>query len=247
MKLTDLIETMIDGALDDVHTALPARVERFDPTTLRGEVVPLIKRRFEKGADPEPLPPILDVPFVMPKAGSFVMRWPVRRGDVVLLVFSERALDYILTDGRPQDPQLRRRHALDDAIAIPGMLHRGEGTLPAEHGEDVLLLHRDKSVKLVMRSDGTMLIENPEASAKWEMAENGEITLTVPPHVVRLVPNGPAIIESPTLLLGSETAEEGVPLGQTLKEWLDTHTHSANGAGPPTSPSPAPSEKVFVE
>ena len=64
----------------------------------------------------------------MPKAGPFVMRWPVKKGDVVLVVFSERALDYILTDGQPQDPQLRRRHALDDAIALPGLLHRGEGS-----------------------------------------------------------------------------------------------------------------------
>src|SRR5690554_2824948 len=169
MKLVDLIQAMIDEALDDVHTCLPARVEKFDSKTLRGEVVPLVKRRFKKEGAPEPLPPILDVPFAMPKAGPFIMRWPVRRGDVVLVVFSERALDYILTDGQPQDPRLRRRHALDDAIAIPGLMHRGEGTLPGAHGQDVLLLHRDNGVKVVMQADGKILIENPGASAKWEL------------------------------------------------------------------------------
>lgn len=255
MKLTQIISTMIEQRLDDVHTALPARVERFDPATLRGEVVPLIKRRFEKDGEPEPLPPILDVPFVMPKAGPFIMRWPVRRGDVVLIVFSERALDYILTDGQPQDPQLRRRHALDDAIAIPGILHRGEGALSREHGEDVLLLHRDHGVKVVMQADGKILIENPAASAKWELAPSGEITLTVPPHVVRLVPGGAAVLESPQLLLGGPDANEGVPLGLQLKEWLDSHTHpytwtsgaGASTTGPPTSPSPDPSQVVFAK
>src|SRR5690606_10515659 len=91
MRIHELVSKMLDQALDDVHTALPARVERFDPTTLRGEVVPLIKRQVTKDDEPEPLPPILDVPFWMPKAGPFVLRLPVRRGDVVLVVFSERA------------------------------------------------------------------------------------------------------------------------------------------------------------
>src|SRR5690606_29719193 len=137
MRIHELVRKLIDQALADVHTALPARVEQFDPTTLRGEVVPLVKRRVTKDGEPEPWPPILDVPFWMPKAGPFIMRWPVRRGDVVLIVFSERALDYIMTDGQPQDPRFRRRHALDDAIALPGLLHQGEGTLPGHHGEDV--------------------------------------------------------------------------------------------------------------
>ena len=252
MKLIDLIQAMINEALDDVHTCLPARVEKFDPTTLRGEVVPLIKRRLAKDGEPEPLPPILDVPFWMPKAGPFVLRLPVRRGDTVLVVFAERALDYLLLDGQPQDPQFRRRHALDDAIAIPGLLHMGEGGLPSEHDRDVLMLHRDVGAKMVMCDDGAVMVENPDAAARMQMAANGEITLQVPPHVVRLVPGGPAIIESPDVRLGGGDADEGVPLGKQLKEWLDEHEHSyswtdsggSGTTGPPTSASPNPSEVV---
>lgn len=247
---------MVNEALTDVHTAIPARVEKYDPETLRGEVVPLIKRRLEKGGEPESLPPILDVPFQMPKAGPFILRWPVRRGDTVLVVFSERALDYIMTDGKPQDPRLRRHHALDDAIAIPGLMHLGEGKLPGKHGDDVLLLHRESGVKIVMQADGKVLIENPSASASWELEPSGETVLTTPPHIVRLIPGGAAILESPELLLGGEGAEEGVPLGAQLKEWLDNHTHdvsyswTSEGGGatvtsaPPSAPSPDPSEVV---
>lgn len=252
MKLSQLIDAMINEALDDVHTAIPARVEKFNPQTLRGEVVPLVKRKLEQDGEPEALPPILDVPFQMPKAGPFIMRFPVRRGDTVLVVFSERALDYIMTDGEPQDPRLRRRHALDDAIAIPGLMHLGEGKLPGEHGDDAILLHRDNGVKIVLQADGKVLIENPDKSAKWELMPDGETVLTTPPHVVRLVPGGPAVLESPDLRLGGEDADEGVPLGKQLKEWLDGHEHPytwTSGAGsgttgPPTSPSPDPSEVV---
>lgn len=221
MRLTKLVATMIDQALDDVHTALPARVERFDPTTLRGDVVPLVKRRVKQGGEPEPLPPILDVPFWMPKAGLFVLRFPVRRGDVVLLVFSERALDYLLVDGQPQDPRLRRRHALDDAIAIPGLLHMGEGALPADHAGDVALFDRATGNKIVLKASGDCVIHVPAGR----------------------------------IYLADEGADEAAARGTSLKEWLDNHQHPyswTSGAGsgttgPPTTPSPEPSEKVFLK
>lgn len=62
-----------------------------------------------------------------------------------------------------------------------------------------------------------------------------------------------------TLLLGSPGATEGVPLGASLKAWLDGHAHTYTPGGgpltltsPPTSapavpdPSPSPSAKVKV-
>lgn len=249
MRISELVQAMIDQALDDVHTALPARVERFDPTRLRGEVSPLVKRYLGKANDSVPLPPILDVPFWMPKAGPFVLRLPVTKGDVVLLVFAERAMERLLVDGTPQDPGRSRRHALDDAIAIPGLLHQAEGALPGEHGSDVLLLHRQTGVRLLFKADGTVAVENPAASSRWEMAPDGKTTLATPPHVVELRPGGPAVITSPSLLLGSDQASEGVPLGQQLKKWLDAHVHTLPDGmtGPPTAPSPDPSKKVFSE
>lgn len=247
MKLQDFVRHLIGEAIDDIHTALPARVEKFDPVTLRGEVIPLAKWRTKKDGGPEPMPVILDVPFWMPKAGPFVLRMPVQRGDTVLLVFAERALDYILADGKPQDPKLTRCHALDDAIALPGLLHQGEDPLLGEHDEDVILWHREKKVKWVLKADGTVLIENLSMKSKWEMKPDGMTHLETPPHVVKLIPDGAAVIESPMILLGSEEAAEGVPLGTQLKTWLDGHTHSASGAGPPSAPSPDPSKKVKLE
>lgn len=221
MRIHELVRKMIDQALDDVHTALPARVERFDLVTLRGEVVPLVKRKVQREGEPEPWPPILDVPFWMPKAGPFVLRLPVQRGDVVLLVFSERALDYLLVDGQPQDPRFRRRHALDDAIAIPGLLHQGEGALPSEHGQDVALFDRNNGNKIVLKASGDCILHIPAGR----------------------------------IYLADEGATEGAARGTSLKQWLDEHTHpyywtdpgGSDVTGPPTTPSPEPSKKVFLE
>jgi len=73
---------------------------------------------------------------------------------------------------------------------------------------------------------------------------------------VVIKPDNEIIIESEEkVYLGSSEAEEGVPLGSQLKEWLDGHTHDyswtdSGGSGTtdaPGSESPEPSEKVVVE
>lgn len=69
------------------------------------------------------------------------------------------------------------------------------------------------------------------------------------------VNNGKVTIKSDEILLGSDSAAEGVPLGNQLKDWLDNHTHDYSwsdsaGSGStssPTSTSPAVSEKVKIE
>ena len=71
------------------------------------------------------------------------------------------------------------------------------------------------------------------------------------------------LVVSTTLRLGADTATEGVPLGTSLKSYIDGHTHlpgtfttpvgSGGGGGPvtgvsgaPTTSSPSPSSVVKV-
>lgn len=55
------------------------------------------------------------------------------------------------------------------------------------------------------------------------------------------VNKGKVSIKAQEVLIG-DGAIEGVPLGDTLKDWLDNHTHP--NVGKPTSPSPDPSKRV---
>lgn len=67
-------------------------------------------------------------------------------------------------------------------------------------------------------------------------------------------PSGEVIVEADLIKLG-QNAEQGIPLGSDLKQWLDNHTHpyswsDSAGSGtssPPTEESPEPSEKAVVE
>ncbi len=74
-----------------------------------------------------------------------------------------------------------------------------------------------------------LIIANKDFSTKVVLKENGDI-----------------IIQGNKVFLGNESAIEGIPLGDTLKEWLDSHTHPAPGGvtGNPSSQSPEPSKVV---
>ena len=67
-------------------------------------------------------------------------------------------------------------------------------------------------------------------------------------------PSGEVIVDAELIKLG-QNAEQGIPLGGDLKQWLDNHTHpyswsDPGGSGtssPPTEKSPEPSQKAVIE
>lgn len=140
--LAQLFNAVLTQRLTDVHTAMPARVEKFDAVKQVADCAPLLQAKVETeaGFETVSLPVVPNVPVVFPGGGDFRVTFPVKPGDVVLLVFSEASLDrWQAMDGvQPADG---RRHHLADAIAIPG-LHsnknpwKGHSTAGATIGHD---------------------------------------------------------------------------------------------------------------
>lgn len=124
--LAEAIRRALEARASEICTAIPARVESYDPATQRCSAQPLIRRGYEDetGArQVERLPVVTDVPVVFPGAGAYSITFPVAKGDTVLLVFSQASLDKWLQSGKDIDPLDDRRHSLTDAIAIPGLRH----------------------------------------------------------------------------------------------------------------------------
>lgn len=127
-SLTTVITDHIQSHLDELHTAMPARVERYDPARQEVDVKPLIKDAWPDeeatmGIRPVEYPVIPGVPVLFPGAGAFRITWPINRGDGVLLVFSEVALDIWKNSlaNTIVDPQAYWRHHIADAMALPGL------------------------------------------------------------------------------------------------------------------------------
>lgn len=175
------IDNMIEERISDLHTCMLGRIENFDPVKMKATVKPLLKRKF-KGKQAEDLPLITEVPVSLLKAGPFYIRPPYQKGDIVLLVFSERALDNVIANGVGQDPESNRKHSLDDAIIISGIMPFNQ-SLPSEHGDDLLIGKTDGSVKVVIKNNNDITVETKgnasiHADGSLSITSGDDMTIT---------------------------------------------------------------------
>ena len=141
-SLVEELNEFINSRLGDLHVSMPARVESYDAATQKVSVTPLIRRGFLDESDTrvtKELPVLTDVPVQFQGAGNFKITFPIAKGDTVLLVFSDFSLERWLADGGTGvDPEDDRRHAISDAVAIPGILSFAEASDQVADGAMVL-------------------------------------------------------------------------------------------------------------
>lgn len=124
-SLAEVIRLAMEHRLQDVHVALPGRIEKYDAASQKADVQPMIQRRVATSEGDEileALPKLTDVPIVFPRSKEFFVSFPLAAGDYVLLVFNERSLDnfYIGELDEQADPDDFRLHDISSAVAIPG-------------------------------------------------------------------------------------------------------------------------------
>lgn len=122
-ELTAVIKGYTDGALQNVHTALPGTVVSYEASSGKASVQPAGKWKGDDGQEVA-YPVIHNVPVLFPcgAGGAAGMTFPLHAGDGCLLVFSESQTDDFLSDSDvSEDP---RRHDLNDAICLPGLYNR---------------------------------------------------------------------------------------------------------------------------
>lgn len=111
---------LINESVLNIHTSMPCKVIGYNESTMRAKIQPLFMMK-EIGRSPEVLPPINDVPVLFQKYkvnGVTETHIPVlSSGDVVLVVFSQRAIDDVLS-GKVSYPDVNRHHDIHDAIVV---------------------------------------------------------------------------------------------------------------------------------
>lgn len=119
--LEELIGNGIRAELLDLHTMLPAKVEKYDPVTQKASISPLLKKKYTDGGIVK-MPVINDVPVQWPSGGDAFIHMPLGAGDTGMAIFSERSLDKWLSgEGGFVLPDDIRHHDISDAIFIPGI------------------------------------------------------------------------------------------------------------------------------
>jgi len=111
--------------LESTRVSGPGKITAYDDTKCRASVQLLIKENLP-GPDGErnlKLPAVInDVPVIFEGSGGSRIRYPITRGDIVLVVHSDRSLDRWLYSGGEIDPGDDRLHHIGDAVAYPGLM-----------------------------------------------------------------------------------------------------------------------------
>lgn len=147
---SEVIRRAIESRLGDVYTALPGRVESYDPSSQTADVAPCVKRPVPTANGDiilEKMPIIPNVQILFPRGGAFTISWPIAKGDHVLLVFMTYAIGQWRKTGETSPPGDLRMHHLSNAIAIP-ILAPNAGALPESQAGDNAYIIAGPMIKL---------------------------------------------------------------------------------------------------
>lgn len=145
-SLTEVIESVLERRLLDLHTSIPGIIQSYDPNNKTVDVRPAIKRKFIEDGSEQELNLITDVPVAFLQTNSFIFSVPLQKGDEVLLIFSERSMDKWLRDGKIVNPEDPRKFDLSDAIAVP--ILKPIGTGKKADSSNALIEHGAASLKM---------------------------------------------------------------------------------------------------
>ena len=152
------LDRFIDRKMMELRVCMPGVIQAFDPATQTVTAQPSIKMKAGMEEDGSmgkyvDLPPILKVPLVIPYAqdAGLLLTLPIRPGDECLLLFADRAIDYVAEHGGVQPPPIGpmestshpRAHHLTDAICIPGFIAERKA-VPAYSTENIEMRDRER-------------------------------------------------------------------------------------------------------
>lgn len=169
--LAETIYIAIDSKLINLNTCMPGIVEKYDPVAKRADIQPSIKKKYTADGEVVSLPVIPNVPMCFMQTRTSIISVPVKVGDDILIIFSERSIDnWKSGDGGAQiDPLDIRKFDLSDAFAIPICKPLGTG-VPAE-GEPIYVKNIDSIGRF--HENGQIKLENPIAYV--DIKANGDI------------------------------------------------------------------------
>lgn len=145
--LVDAVDKLITTKINELHTAIPAKIEEFDPVRCTATVKPFGKMVLTNGKTLD-YPKINDVPVFFPHASnmSALIVFPVKAGDVCLLIFSEQTLDNWKSNGTKNS---ELKYSLSNAVAIPGLFaHAPDAVAESVNSEAIVVKHDKTKIKI---------------------------------------------------------------------------------------------------
>lgn len=218
-NLTQILKIGFDGLQNEIHTALPARVIKFN-TKDNTVQVELMINQLSKNGKTLIIPPLDDVPVQFFRGGDFVITTPIRSGDEGLCVFAERCIDGWFESSNKNTPLDFRLHDYSDGFFLTGFSSKPKAVRNVDlDGICMRTLEKDTYIKL---TKGKILI-------KGNIEQEGDYK-----HIGKFIQKGSFTqTEGDSQSSGTITANEVIASGVSLK----SHTHGGDSGGKTTQPN----------
>jgi hypothetical protein len=109
------LNDLFDTKLSELHTMLICRVVGTAGT--KATVQPIGKRKGADGVIRE-YPQLVNLPVMSTRYGTTNLTPTYQSGDMVVVVFSERAIDRVIDSTGTVDPGSYRKHNINDGVVI---------------------------------------------------------------------------------------------------------------------------------
>lgn len=205
--MLETIDSVIDNWMTDVMTCLPAKVIRKYEGEARVDVSPAIDLIWEDGETAK-RSDIYGVPLLYSRSATSQIYFPVKVGDSVLLIFSQRGLDNYKQNGS-STPHSLRMFNVNDAIAIPTVLQFDKPLDIADENNLVIQHNISKANQstIRMKEDGGVDILCPNGALNIQAAS------------INIVSTSPTVIDGvivKTHVHGGVTSGGGSTLPPTI-------------------------------
>lgn len=252
-NLPSLIRRSFRKFQKDLHTALPGRIDSFDPETQTATVQLtimriLIKRDgIQEEKVPEPIAKLINVPVVFPRGGGFSLTFPVKRGDECLVVFVERSFDLWRRTGKVSLPGARRFHSYSDGVAFVGF--NSQPNLIPDYSANAVELKEDSGGGKITLSPGGDLKIATSSRVSVETSEAtvdaSDVSVTAPTITLTgaTTVNGDLSVNGSLSFSGSGSGGGDVFIsgdleaGKVSSGGIDLQTHSHPGDDEPPNPT----------
>lgn len=127
MRIEDAVEQTVESRIRRMHVAGPGRVKKYDAQARTVDIEPMIVPPLPEGTDEDdgdqdaPLPVLMSVPVMFPRAGGVEITLPVQAGDTMLIVWTDWDLGRWRASGDKRRPISTAKHGVSGAVAIPGL------------------------------------------------------------------------------------------------------------------------------
>ena len=176
LTLSQALAFCFQQEIKDVHTVIPGIVRQYEPTTKRARVHIAINLLLTSG-ETRPRPEVANVPVCHPSGGGYVVHIPLKPGDPVLLLFSERGIENFKAVFSAADPPPDALFSERDAIAVPGF-----GSLSITPATNGLTVQTEDGENFVSIEPDLIKVETPgrvsvDAGGNVDVDSGGNVTV----------------------------------------------------------------------